>query len=287
MAEQIRLLRELQVIDTQIREIEQAKSDLPRLREELRASRGRDRADIEGTKAQTKRNEEEHARLEKEIAWDKEALAAFEERTKNLTSADALAAQSKELETRRRSIREKEESIVRLMEEREVIAKKAAQLESDFAGIEAKYADQEKEIEKVNAETDAKTADLRAQRAEMAKGIDRNLVARYDQIFQRREGRAVVAVKAEVCQGCDMGVPPQIVNFTRSGEQGVQTCPHCSRILFWEPVDAKPSEKPKAKRGGGRKKKAEAAAANDVSEPPAADSGADDGESQAADKHQS
>jgi hypothetical protein len=109
----------------------------------------------------------------------------------------------------------------------------------------------------------------------MAKGIDRSLVARYDQIFARREGRAVVAVRAEVCQGCDMGVPPQIVNFTRSGEQGVQTCPHCSRILYWEPAEGT-GEKPKAKRGGGRKKKGDA---------PAADDAADDADAPPAEKH--
>src|SRR5262245_48715325 len=103
MAEQIRLLRELQVIDTQIREIDRAKSDLPRRREELRAARSRDRADIDGTKSQLKRNEEERGRLEKEIAWDKEALTAFEDRTKNLVSSDAITAQAKELETRRKS----------------------------------------------------------------------------------------------------------------------------------------------------------------------------------------
>lgn len=277
MAEQIRLLKELQVIDTQIREIEQAKSDLPKRRDELRAARTRDRADVDGTKSQVKRNEEERARLEKEIAWDKEALAAFEERTKSLTSADAVAAQGKELDTRRKSIREKEDMILKLLEEREVIAKKAAQIEVEFAGIEQKYADQEKEIEKVNAETDLRTADLRAKRTEMTQGIEKGLLVRYDQVFKRREGRAVVPVKSEVCQGCDMGVPPQIVNFARSGEQGVQTCPHCARILFWEPSDAKAAtgEKTKAKRAP-RKKKEPAAEA----EP-----GEADDDSTAAEKH--
>lgn len=264
-ADQIRLLRELQVIDTQIREIEREKGDLPRRRDELKAARSRDRADVETNKAQIKRSDEERARLEKEIAWDKEALAAFEERTKSLSSSDAVTAQAKELETRRKSIKEKEDAVLKLLEEKEVLAKKGAQLEADFSGVETKYSDQEREIEKINAEVDAKTAALRAQRAEMAKGIEKSLVARYDQIFGRREGRAVVAVKGEVCLGCDMGVPPQIVNFARSGEQGIQNCPHCSRILYWEPSDAKAAtgEKPKAKRGGRKKKEEKEAAAEE------------------------
>lgn len=257
VSEQIRLLRELQVVDTQIREIERAKSDLPRRREDLQKARARDRADIEAAKQQLTRNDAERQRLEKEITWDREALAAFEDRTKNLTHADAITAQARELETRRKSIKEKEDQVLKIAEEREVLQKKVQQLEADFSGVETKYAEEDKELAKQNAEVDEKTAGLRAQRTEMAKGVDKSLVSRYEQIFTRREGRAVVPVKGEVCQGCDMGVPPQIVNFTRSGEQGIQTCPHCSRILYWEPSEA-PAEKPKKTRG--RKKKGEPAA---------------------------
>ena len=257
VSEQIRLLRELQVIDTQIREIERAKSDLPRRREDLQKARARDRADIDAAKGQLTRNDQERQRLEKEISWDRDALTAFEDRTKNLTHADAISAQGKELETRRKSIKDKEDLVLKLAEEREVVEKKIQQLEADFSGVDKKYAEEEKELEKANAEVDTRTVGLRGQRAEViAKGIDKSLVTRYDQLFTRREGRAVVAVKGEVCQGCDMGVPPQIVNFTRSGEQGIQTCPHCSRILFWEASEA-PAEKPKKTRG--RKKKAEPA----------------------------
>jgi len=273
MQEQLRLLKELQVIDTQIREIELAKGDLPRRQEELKSARNRDRADVESNKGAIKRNEEERARLEKEIAWDKEALGSFEERTKSLTSADAVSAQAKELDTRRKSIKEKEEAVLKLLEEREVLSKKATQLEVDFSAVEKGYAEREKEIEKTNAEIDGKTAALRAQRAEMAKGIERGLLVRYDQVFKRREGKAIVGVKAEVCQGCDMGVPPQIVNFSRSGEMGVQTCPHCARILFWEPSEARPSEKPKAKRAPRKKKDA------------AAEPEPDDGDDAGAEKH--
>ena len=65
---------------------------------------------------------------------------------------------------------------------------------------------------------------LRAQRAEMAKGIDKALVARYDQIRTRREGRALVAVKGEVCLGCDMGVPPHWMSYVavRSADEAVK-----------------------------------------------------------------
>lgn len=252
-SDQIKLLRELQEIDRQIRDIERAKSDLPLRRAELRASRERDRADIDNAKTQQLRNDEERRRLEKEIAFDKEALERFEERAQDVSSPDAFNAANRELDTRRKAIKEKEDQIVRLMEEREVLEKKAAQLEVEFAEVDRKYAEQEKELEAQNAEVDERTSGLRQQRAELAKGVERGLLSRYDMVFKRREGIAVVAVASEVCRGCDMGVPPQIANFVRSGEQGVQSCPHCNRILFWEARTAPVEEKKKTRRG--RKKK--------------------------------
>ena len=78
-----------------------------------------------------------------------------------------------------------------------------------------KYAEQEKGLEAQNAEVDQKTAGLRSRRAEMGKGIEKPLLARYEQVFKRRDGIAIVEVRGEVCQGCDMGVPPQIANFAR------------------------------------------------------------------------
>lgn len=255
IAEQIKLLRELQEIDRQIREIERAKSDIPKRRQELASARARERADLDGSKGLVKRNDDERRRLEKEIEFDRDALARFEERTKDVNSPDAFNAAAKELDTRKKSIKEKEDQIVRLTEEKAVLEKKAAQVETDFATVDVKYADQEKELETQNAAVDAQTVGLRGQRVEMAKGIEKGLLSRYDAIFKRREATSIVAVRGEVCQGCDMGVPPQIVNFARSGEMGVQSCPHCNRILVWEP-SGKPEVADKPKRATRKKKEA-------------------------------
>jgi len=254
VAEQIRLLKELQEIDRKIRDIEKAKSDLPKRRQDLANARARERADLEGSKGLVKKNDEERRRLEKEIEFDKEALSRFEARTQDVSSPDAFNAANRELETRRKTIKEKEESILRLAEEKQVLEKKAAAVEAEFVNVDKRYAEQEKELEAQNASVDAQTAGLRGQRTELAKGVtDKSLLSRYEQIFKRREGVAIVAVRAEVCQGCDMGVPPQIVNFARSGEQGIQTCPHCNRIIVWEPSDRPAEGAAKTKRS--RKKK--------------------------------
>jgi len=37
----------------------------------------------------------------------------------------------------------------------------------------------------------------------------------------------------EHCQGCNMGIPPQLYNIVLRGEN-IETCPYCHRIMYYE-----------------------------------------------------
>jgi len=64
--------------------------------------------------------------------------------------------------------------------------------------------------------------------------VDGDLRRRYEMIFSRRGGVAVVAVRGGTCQGCHMNVPPQLFNLIQRNEQLI-LCPNCQRMLFWQP----------------------------------------------------
>jgi hypothetical protein len=57
------------------------------------------------------------------------------------------------------------------------------------------------------------------------------LISRYELIFSRRGGTAVVEVSSGICQGCYMNIPPQLWNEIIRNEK-VQSCPSCGRIVF-------------------------------------------------------
>ena len=64
--------------------------------------------------------------------------------------------------------------------------------------------------------------------------VPEDLRRRYELIFQRRGGLAVVEIRAGVCLGCRMNVPPQLANIVRRNEQ-VNVCPNCQRIIYFRP----------------------------------------------------
>ncbi len=74
----------------------------------------------------------------------------------------------------------------------------------------------------------------RGRRGELVQAVDGDLRRRYEMIFSRRGGVAVVPVRGGTCQGCHMHVPPQLYNLIQRNEQ-VILCPNCQRMLFWQP----------------------------------------------------
>jgi predicted nucleic acid-binding Zn-ribbon protein len=61
------------------------------------------------------------------------------------------------------------------------------------------------------------------------------LITRYELIFARRGGTAVVEATGGICHGCYMNIPPQLWNEIIKSEK-VNLCPSCQRILYHKPA---------------------------------------------------
>ena len=67
--------------------------------------------------------------------------------------------------------------------------------------------------------------------------MDPQLRSKYEMIFDRRGGNAVVAAVDCICTGCRMRIPPQFYNELLKFRD-IRQCPNCHRILFWKaPVE--------------------------------------------------
>jgi predicted nucleic acid-binding Zn-ribbon protein len=75
---------------------------------------------------------------------------------------------------------------------------------------------------------------VRDERERVAGLLSVQMRRRYEQLFERRGGVAVVEMRGGNCLGCKMSLPPQLGNEVRKGTS-VLTCPSCHRILYWRP----------------------------------------------------
>ena len=78
-------------------------------------------------------------------------------------------------------------------------------------------------------------AALQSNRETVAATIDPGLLEIFNyQVRKHSDGIAISEVKSEVCQGCNMNIPPQMYNELQRGTTSLKYCPSCERIIFWQ-----------------------------------------------------
>lgn len=72
---------------------------------------------------------------------------------------------------------------------------------------------------------------LQEAREQLIQKIKKPLLSTYNKL-QTRYKRSIVPVKDDVCLGCFMRIPTQLITRGRS-DQDVILCEGCGRILYW------------------------------------------------------
>jgi len=121
-----------------------------------------------------------------------------------------------------------------------------ARLEEDTKRINDELAAIDRQCAEIDTELEEAArhrASLEQERGPVADGVDPELMARYTRIRDsKRTGAAVVPLRGEVCSGCNVIVPAQIVNEVLAGK--LHACPQCGRIIFETANAEAPSVEP-------------------------------------------
>ncbi len=101
-----------------------------------------------------------------------------------------------------------------------------AELEAMESGHNEEQADLEMRIAQLSSEI----AEYAEQREDRSSEIDADVLRTYDRIRIAHGGRAVAKLDRNLCLGCRISLPTNLVNRARAGHTLVQ-CPNCERIL--------------------------------------------------------
>ncbi len=110
----------------------------------------------------------------------------------------------------------------------------AAEAKAAAAGadaLERAWREEQKELASRAGRLDAEIAELEEQRNSQAQDVDADVLRVYDHIRRAHQGRGVAKLDRNLCLGCRISLPTNIVNRARAGSTLVQ-CPNCERILF-------------------------------------------------------
>jgi predicted nucleic acid-binding Zn-ribbon protein len=233
LKQQLSNLVRLQTIDSEIYALKFEKESKPQEINSLEAS-------FEEKKLHLAALEKSLLDFQKQRKENELELGTKEESTKKLQTQLYSLKTNKEYQTMLQQIEEAkadgsviEDKILELFEQADKVKTEIDQEKQKLIQEERVFLEQKKNIEDRIKEIDDRLAQLDGQRKQVTPDIDTKILNQYDRILSNRDGLAIVTVKDNSCQGCNMFVPPQVINLIKMYER-IITCEVCNRMLYIE-----------------------------------------------------
>ena len=235
MENRLRLLYSLQLVDSNLDELQEMKGDLPKIVAELSEI-------IKGKLAQKKELEDI---IKKSIAnRDKTDvdILSLKEKIEKYKTQQFQVKTNKQYDTLAREVDHAQEKITKLQREMDELEGKAEfakedaeKLRPEIEALQAEFTDRKKELAAVNKEHEDEELKFQHQREKIVSRVSKTDYQMYDRIRKAKEGRAVVQVQRNSCGGCFNRVTPQRVLELRKNSDLI-TCERCGRVLVSDEI---------------------------------------------------
>lgn len=151
----------------------------------------------------------------------------------NIKTNKEYQAHLKEIETIEKERYAIEDEILSFMEAIEAAAKEVKAEELKMKAEKDKVEAFRKEVAEETAEAEKELGELKVRRIAIADKIDPDVYSNYMALLEKCNGLAVVEARDEICQGCNMNIPPQMFVELKKNIEIIQ-CQQCDRILYWK-----------------------------------------------------
>ncbi len=233
MREEIKRLAGLQAIDQELRAQERELAKISAQVDDLQTRVEQQAAELEQLKAEEKNGAVARRELERTLAEGEVQIRNKRMRLSLIKNDRELQAVGHEVELLKETNQRIEAELLARMDGGEQQAARLKELSEALERDRAALKDAQKAIAGEIEQLRTRVAQRRREREMLAAQIDAAMRQRYETIFDRRGGNAVVPVKAGTCQGCRMRIPPQLFNLIQRYE-AIHFCPNCQRILYYE-----------------------------------------------------
>ena len=245
MREKLASLLQLQSLDAKIRELEANAAKLPAALEPLRRDLTKLQGMLESEQGKLNETGQWRRAQQEQLERENESLRSAKNKLAASKNSKEYTAASREVDHKRKSISDREAELKKV---NDATVSTTSQLESRTKDVDALRtqlaADEAALVGQVQVLTE-EAAETKKKRDEARRAVDPALLKTYDSLIAKR-GFAVSAVVKGVCQGCHMGLPPQLNNILARMES-IEQCPRCGRLVYRkELLEPKPEEAPAA-----------------------------------------
>jgi uncharacterized protein len=231
VAEKLKLMYELQLVDSELDQIQILKGELP-----IEVSDLED--EIEGLQtrsakigSQLKESEAEVAKHNNNIKESEANIARYTKQLDNVKNNREYEALTKEIESQNLEIQLSQK---RIREHQVIVQQKQETLTATDQRLALKRKDLDNkkvELAQIIEKTEKEEEKLNKRIEKARKKIEERLLRAYDKTRRSyRNGLAIVTIERDACGGCFNKTPPQ-VNLEVGLRKKIIACEHCGRIL--------------------------------------------------------
>jgi uncharacterized protein len=182
-------------------------------------------------------NQAARREIEKTVAVHQGRLSKFREQAMAVKTNQEYHAIQKEIGFAQTEIKTLEDRILEGMLEADELTAAVKSAEAELA-TEQKAVDAErKAMIAEHAALESSLQKIQAERAELVRSLDPQVLAIFELVARRRHGIAVAEARDGICTICHVRLRPQVFNTVRRNEQIIQ-CDSCHRILYYVPAPA-------------------------------------------------
>jgi len=183
-------------------------------------------AEDEVKAAQVKRKEKEM-----ELQTKEEAIKKLKSQLYQVKTNKEYSAMEKEIGGARADASVLEEEIINYLDKIDELNKKSAEAKKVLDTVKKDIDAEKSKLNMELADIKSRLSGIEKQRVELASGISKNILSKYNRILGNKNGLAIVKIKGAACGGCYMNLPPQVINEVKMGKD-IICCENCLRILY-------------------------------------------------------
>lgn len=233
MQDTIKMLIELQGLDAVIFDRKRLLEEIPDKIKEFDRMLQEKSSSLKALEEESKKVQITHKEKEGDLKTKEEAIKNHQAKLYQVKTNQEYTALEKEIGSITADGSLLEEEIITLLDRVDEIKKKTVKEKEILDGEKKKVDEEKKKIEVEKKAAEAEYNDLSQKRKEFAAGIDKGALAKYERILYKKDGLAMVPVVAGACGGCNMNLPPQVINEAKLQET-LTFCGNCARILYSE-----------------------------------------------------
>ncbi len=235
MREEMANLIKLQALDLKILALEKKKAELPESLRKAEKALEEKKAALEELSRKLEELTLKKKMEEDELEEEYQRLKRSQNRLMQIRGSREYQALLREIEEIKKANKQREENILKLMEELEELKKTEENLRKELEELEKKVAEERSNFEAFCRKLEEEKSGYLKEREVLAGSISQSLLKRYEFIRERRGGLAVVGVDNGTCEGCHMHIPPQLFNELQRDDRYFE-CPLCRRLIYYKKI---------------------------------------------------